>query len=159
MKVVINRCFGGFSLSALAVKRMAELQGKECYFFSSCGPSGSLEMGKYFPISLEQAEEDWLFSAFSVPDPEAATASDKDWHDMTMDERKAHNARYEAVSLSQRPDDRAHPLLVQVVEELGEKANGRCAELSVVEIPDGTDYEIDEYDGNEHIAEKHRTWR
>jgi hypothetical protein len=28
----------------------------------------------------------------------------------------------------------------------------------VVEIPDGTDYEISEYDGNEHIAEKHRTW-
>jgi hypothetical protein len=44
------------------------------------------------------------------------------------------------------------------VEELGDKASGQFAELVVVEIPDGVDYEIDEYDGNEHIAEKHRTW-
>jgi len=32
------------------------------------------------------------------------------------------------------------------------------ADLKIVEIPDGTNYEIDEYDGNEHVAEVHRTW-
>jgi hypothetical protein len=47
---------------------------------------------------------------------------------------------------------------VQVVEELGDEANGRCSELSVVEIPDGVQWEIVEYDGLEHIAEQHRTW-
>jgi hypothetical protein len=54
--------------------------------------------------------------------------------------------------------DRADPDLVAAVETLGAKANGSCAKLKVVEIPDGTDYEISEYDGNEHIAERHRTW-
>lgn len=54
--------------------------------------------------------------------------------------------------------DRHHPELIRVIEELGEKANGACASLRIVEIPDGTEYVVEEYDGNEHIAEKHRTW-
>jgi hypothetical protein len=53
---------------------------------------------------------------------------------------------------------RNDPALVQVVEEMGARANGRCAELKVVEIPDGVQWTISEYDGNEHIAEVHRTW-
>lgn len=77
-----------------------------------------------------------------------------------MEEREAHNARYTAHSFEAgRWEDRADALLVRVVEELGEAANGAHAKLAVVEIPDGTDYEISEYDGLEHIAEKHRTWR
>jgi hypothetical protein len=48
--------------------------------------------------------------------------------------------------------------LIETVETLGEAANGDCAALKVVEIPDDVDWEIDEYDGNEHVAEKHRTW-
>ena len=55
-------------------------------------------------------------------------------------------------------DDRTNPKLVECVEKLGKKANGQSAELKVVEIPDGIDWELDEYDGIEHIAEKHRTW-
>ena len=55
-------------------------------------------------------------------------------------------------------DNRDHPLLVKVVEELGKKANGQHADLEVVEIPDDIEYEIDEYDGIETIREKHRTW-
>ena len=53
---------------------------------------------------------------------------------------------------------RTHPLLVRVVEELGHKASGRFSSLKVVDIPDGVDYSIEEYDGLEHIAETHRTW-
>ena len=49
-------------------------------------------------------------------------------------------------------------MLVDVVERLGKKANGESAELKVVEIPDGVEYEIDEYDGVESIHEKHRSW-
>jgi hypothetical protein len=53
---------------------------------------------------------------------------------------------------------RNDPKLIEVVEKLGAKASGHCAELKIVEIPEGIDYEISEYDGFEHIAEKHRTW-
>jgi hypothetical protein len=44
------------------------------------------------------------------------------------------------------------------VEQLGEAANGEFAELKVVEIPDDAEWTIQEYDGDEWIAEKHRTW-
>lgn len=54
---------------------------------------------------------------------------------------------------------RDDPLLAQVVEELGKDASGPLAQLEVVEIPDGVEYEIEDYDGIEHVAEKHRTWR
>jgi hypothetical protein len=45
---------------------------------------------------------------------------------------------------------RHHPLLVQVVEELGEKASGTYSKLEVVEI-DSNMYRITEYDGFEGV--------
>lgn len=55
--------------------------------------------------------------------------------------------------------DRANPKLVEVVEKLGEEANGPCASLRVIEIPDDVkEWYIDEYDGVETIHEKHRYW-
>jgi hypothetical protein len=50
-------------------------------------------------------------------------------------------------------------ILIEVIEEMGEKANGRYSNLKIVEIPDDVDWYIEEYDGMEHIAEYHRTWR
>lgn len=54
---------------------------------------------------------------------------------------------------------RDDPALVQVVEELGEAANGNFASLHVCEIPEDVNWYIAEYDGLEHVAERHRTWR
>lgn len=54
-----------------------------------------------------------------------------------------------------RRDD---PKLVAIVEELGQASWGALAQLEVVEIPDGVEWEIDEYDGIETIHEKHRSW-
>jgi hypothetical protein len=55
-------------------------------------------------------------------------------------------------------DNRADEDLVAVVETLAAGANGHAANLKVVEIPDGIEWYIDEYDGREHVAERHRTW-
>ena len=52
--------------------------------------------------------------------------------------------------------ERACPALVQVVERL--KASGGLAELVVIEVPDDVKWHIEEYDGNEWVAEDHRTW-
>jgi hypothetical protein len=48
------------------------------------------------------------------------------------------------------------PVLVEMVER-GD-VDGDFSELKVVEIPDGVNWYIEEYDGMEHIAERHRTW-
>ena len=55
-------------------------------------------------------------------------------------------------------DDRTNPKLIECVETLGERASGRCASLTVVEIPDNVDWYIDDYDGSESIEEVHNSW-
>jgi hypothetical protein len=54
---------------------------------------------------------------------------------------------------------RDDPYLVQIVREMGTDANGSCAELKIVEVPADVEWQIEEYDGNEWVAEVHRTWR
>ena len=115
MKVVINKCYGGFGLSDAAMRLLAEKRGWEVIEYAE---------GEGFSFSGEVK---------SIVDPKG----DKVWdYDLA----------------------RIDPDLVAVVEELQDKANGFAAELNVVEIPDGTDYVLEEYDGREWIAERHETW-
>jgi hypothetical protein len=93
MKVVINNCYGGFSLSEAGIARYLEL-------------ADLVITGDFYDRDIPR-------------------------------------------------DDAA---LIQVVEELGDAANGFAADLKIVDIPDGVDWYIEEYDGNEWVAEKHRTW-
>lgn len=48
--------------------------------------------------------------------------------------------------------------LVRVVEELRGEANGHCAELKVVTIPDGVEWVVLKKNGREYVSEQHRTW-
>jgi hypothetical protein len=55
--------------------------------------------------------------------------------------------------------DRDDGFLIEAVETLGaDAASGKYAKLKVVEIPDDVEWNLYEYDGSEHIAEKHRRW-
>lgn len=54
-----------------------------------------------------------------------------------------------------RDDER----LVCVVEELREQANGQSAQLRVVSIPDGVQWQIAKEHGREHVSEVHRIWK
>lgn len=57
-----------------------------------------------------------------------------------------------------RDVQRDDPYLIQVIQELGEEANSRFCTLKIVEVPADVEWEIEEYDGLEWVAEKHRTW-
>lgn len=148
-KVVINVCFGGFSLSPKAVKRLAELQGKECYFFRHLYTGGGYE-----PITLEEATKDIFWMAFSVPNPNDYRLSERDEDGLY----KSANERASKISIEKRDLERHDPLLIQVVEELGKESWGSHAKLKIVKIPADVEYTIEEYDGSEHIAEAHQTW-
>ena len=75
-----------------------------------------------------------------------------------MAERQAHNQKYSEQVFCDREIARDDPVLVQVVKELGERANGKYSDLRVVEIPGDVNWVIEEYDGAEWVAEVHRTW-
>ena len=114
MKIVINKCFGGFGLSQEAVL----LYGKK----------------KGINIIKDKKKSNSLASHYYI------------------DEIK--NGNY----FSDRDIKRNDPALVEVVNELGEKADGAYSELKIVDIPDDVEWIIEEYDGKEWIAEDHRTW-
>ena len=58
---------------------------------------------------------------------------------------------------------RNDPRLIQTLEMLGSDASrdreGFSVELHIVTIPDDVDWIIEDYDGDEWVAEVHRTWR
>jgi hypothetical protein len=55
---------------------------------------------------------------------------------------------------------RSNPVVIQVVKELGKKANGACAKLKIINIPfDGIQgWYIDDYDGQESIKQEYASW-
>jgi hypothetical protein len=54
-------------------------------------------------------------------------------------------------AISDNNIDRDDPILVQIVETLGKKSWGHCAELDIIDIDAGTPYRIEEYDGLERL--------
>lgn len=133
IKVVINSEYGGFALSPKAVEKLAERKGLKCYFFKN-----EAKDGKAILTRLTEYPTGLFWSAFSTDNPEEFD--------------------YETNYLPYRPTDREDPDLVAVVEELGEEANGRHAKLKIIEIPADIKWHISDYDGQEWVAEDHRTW-
>jgi hypothetical protein len=135
MKIVINRCFGGFGLSEPAMHAYAARKGLTLY------PEKDGMCTTYWKVPADQRP------------------AEIDWSAASLEERRAHNEAYSSAVLYDRDIARDDPDLVAVVESLGsEQSSDRYANLHVVEVPDGIEWEIDEYDGSERIAEKHRTW-
>ena len=133
-KIVINVCHGGFGLSHKAMMRYFELKGIEVY------PEVFNEYYSLYTYYLTPPEERNVL-------PEGSDVGTSLQYAMSMD-----HVFYDWKI------DRADPALVQAVEELGEDSWGSYAELKVVEIPNDVEWEINEYDGREWVAEKHRTW-
>jgi len=130
-KVVYNAKCGGFSLSREACERYWELQGKEVW----------IEQDKQFK-SLD------MFTVWLVP-PEERIKKPEDWYSTPIEERIAYNKQYDEQTWYYGRVDRHDPILVQVVEELGDKANGSYAKLAIEEV--SGPYRIDEYDGFESV--------
>jgi hypothetical protein len=128
MKLVYNACFGGFSLSHAGIMRYAEIKGIKLYPYTVdySKPAGE----DVIPLSPAEAATEKLGFVHYTTFPE----------------------HYEDNYWSDRDIARNDPALVQVVEELGDAANGSCAKLRVCDLPKGTIYRIDEYDGRESVV-------
>lgn len=78
---------------------------------------------------------------------------------LAEDEKNNRGYPSNKLAWSQSEIKRDDDVLIKVIEELQEKANGEYSKLKIVEIPDNVKYVIEEYDGCERIAEVHRTWQ
>lgn len=146
MKVVINTSYGGFGLSYEAKKQYLAKQGKEAFCFAT-----DFKTGGYKIIPTADT------SALSLI---VADISDFDTQYNAIPERtEERNEFYKAHVISAYDLERTDPILISVIEEFGaEICSGSLAKLQIVEIPDDVQWEIQDYDGAEWIAEKHRTW-
>lgn len=140
-KIVVNKCHGGFGLSEAGLLDYARRKGLTLY-----------------------PEKDQTFMSLTTywtvpPDARPAVLDGEAFYAATMEQRKASNEAYRAAHLYDRDIPRDDPDLVATVETLGfEAASDRFAKLAIVEIPDDVQWQIEEYDGLEWIAEAHRTW-
>ena len=139
MKVILNKCFGGFHPSAEAYKLYAHKKGIELYPYET-------GLQNYKRITWETAIKNgslWV-SYFTKDFGENPVISDAEYveYDLYMRDNKW----------------REDPILVEVVEELGKRASSPVSHLVVVEIPDGLDYVIDDYDGFETLHERVEEW-
>ena len=123
MKIVINSCYGGFGLSAIAIKRaIAE------------GAKGILVMGKVVkrPNDID-AGGGYKINTFGVL-------------------YKGDESYYFDSKIG------TDPILIKIIEEIGDRANDQYSRLKIIEIPDGVEWELREYNGCEYVEEKHRRW-
>ena len=140
MKIVINRCYGGFELSAAAEGLLSTKRG--------------VTLHKY-----EQVKHKYLDGVAAYQ----RRAADKKVFCptiLTEDHGDYFEGDFKEGTYWYSGDiDRDDPLLIEVVEELGEEeASGDYAKLEIVEIPDDVGWYLDDYDGFESIHENHRSW-
>lgn len=131
VRVIYNACYGGFGLSKEACQRYWDIKGEK--------------------IWIEDDKEHPSFGlwTFWLTPPEERPIMKKNWESMSMDERISYNRAQSEQTWYDRNVDRHDPVLVQVVEELGDKASGKYAKLRIAEVSGS--YRIDEYDGNESV--------
>ena len=141
MKVVINKCFGGFCLSDKAVEMIMKRKGLDCFRYAHTKYKHSDGVNKF--ERREDNSENKMFPIiyYSVKDLGEEVNELPD--DVVWDDD----------NISRDDAD-----LVAVVEELGKEASTRVSNLVAVEIPDDVNWVIEDYDGLESIHEAHRVW-
>ena len=140
MKIAINRCYGGFGISEKALMLYAKKKGFTLYSYQSDHNGKSS-----FYKEVESNDRPWCIHYCTKK---------LNLQESNEDISKEMNDNY----FSQRDIERNDPVLIEVIEELGEEANGNHASIEIVNIPDDVKWEIQEYDGQEWVAEQHRTW-
>ena len=128
MKIILNKCFGGFELSTEAYKLYGKKIGKEIYEYYQ-----DLEKGFDYFIKGSEGLCTFYFT--------------KDFGE----EIKLNDEEYDKYCLNLSEEKRTDKILIEVVEELKERANNSFSDLEIIEIPDNSYYKIDKYDGVETI--------
>ena len=142
MKIAINTCFGGFSLSDKAIEMVMKRKGLECFRYKQSKYSFKDGKNEYKKCTASDIQDDsGLFLYYHTTDLGDVV------------EGLPNESHWYYGNLERTDED-----LIAVIEELGSDADGRFGDLKIVDIPDGVDWEIDEYDGVETIHEVHRSW-
>lgn len=141
MKIVINKCYGGFGLSAAAITAYLKLIGKEPFFYKE-----DYDKKVYFKVS----ESEYNHYCVVLTKDYGKTISNK--NNMAWNTFNADHFSYNDIPRNDKN-------LIAAIEAVGEHvASANLAKLKIVELPDDVKWEIDDYDGIEAVHELHRSW-
>jgi hypothetical protein len=138
MEIVINKCYGGFGISHEAIMLYAKKKGIQLFPFIDKKPYDFKNQKFVAWDGKETPPMNMLHYATQPLTSDGKYIEDSYWGEYSL--------------------ERSDPILIEVIKELGDKANGWAAKLQIVEIPDGIDWYMDDYDGIESIHENHQSW-
>ena len=139
-EIVINACYGGFSLSKEAESELAKLQGKQVFWYMQTKYEHTGGINEYQRVDIHHKGHFY----YSLSRDLGETINDiPDGEDVWFPSREI---------------ARDNVNLIAIVKKLGSRADGSCAKLKIVKIPDDVKWVIDEYDGYESVEEDHRSW-
>lgn len=146
MKIVINKCWGGFGISNEAILELINMKSKIV---------DKEKIKKYYGGDNPNFERDWQ----------------EEWHKDKIRLKPFKSGFFihpyldgilydnEFVYSIYNDDNiRSNPDLIKVIKKLKDKASGKYSKLVIVEIPNKVKFKINNYDGMESIHEKHKVW-
>ena len=151
MKIVVNKCYGGFHLSAEAYFRVLDGMIKDNnWFIYTYEPDDRVSKFIEKPIVYTKA------SISDIDFDDSYIIVSKNYGDSFTDKELNEKDKIYIEEGYNIPRNNIH--LVKVVEEMGEDAWGEYSKLKVIDIPDDIEWEIIEHDGWEIIVDKNRSW-
>jgi len=139
IKIVINKCFGGFGISNEALLELIRMKS---------------EIVQKRTIK-EYYGKEWEKQYYK--DKERLKKFKDNFFGHTFYEGALYDDEF-VYFIDDNKNVRINDDLIKVVKKLKEKASSRVAELEIVEVPYGVEWEISEIRGNETVEEKHRSW-
>lgn len=133
-KVILNKCFGGFTPSRKAYELYAKKKGLELYLYE-------LHINNQKTSYHKVNKSDSIFTMYLTKDYGNVVDSINNKDRLYLDDSHREDAT-----------------LIEVVEELGYEASSNTSLLKIVEIPDDLDYVIDDYDGIETLHQRVQEW-
>lgn len=144
MKIILNGCYGGFGLSYEAMVLYWHARCRDLYFYKDISTYDDyIKVHKYERISLTDIQNQTKRNQYTG------------YIYCTTEDQGEFLDHFPENVVNDRDIDRTDPILISVVETMGsEAASGRFAKLYIEEIPNGTQYKIDNYDGIEELITK-----
>ena len=136
MKIILNKCYGGFRVSKQGYLLYAKKKG-----LPLCAYECNSNTGLYEKVSIENHGGFGIYY-FLKDFGDSFSPNEEDWrHEVYLNDKH-----------------RTDPVLIEVIEEIGDLAIDIASCLVVVDIPDGMNFTIDYYDGYEELHEATPIW-
>lgn len=151
-KVIINKCFGGYGFDPFTVQKYADKKGIQLYWYKKDFHDyhGDLKE-RMVKIPFETImKDDSLRIGYAALTRNMGDTYIRDWEN--------ENACADEFDIENDDSSRTDPVLIGIIEKYGDANVHGCHAPTVVEVPDGVEWMIEEYDGFETLHEKHRVF-